>query len=148
MTGQLCSDRLRLIRHGDKNSVSNQKVRKAAFNILLAICRSFFPEPHKFTLFAFGRLPWGFVIADPQSESIAGKPMVVIKRNGCRIMGFIKEGALPSNGMIPLDDAEFKAEQISHGGISKVLDELESLRGREAAMALRKEFGLPSRAES
>jgi len=147
MTGQLRSDRLRLLRHADRNSIANQKLRKAAFNILFAICKAFIPEPHNFRGFAFGRLPWGFIIAGPQSDPSPAdlRTCVVLKQNGRTVMGFVKEGALPENGMLSFGDAEFIAERIGYEGISKVLDELEFLRGREAAVALMKELGLPSR---
>ena len=60
-------------------------------------------------------------------------------------MGFVKEGALPENGMLSFGDAEFIAEQLNNGFVSNLLDELASLRGREAAVALMKELGLPSK---
>jgi hypothetical protein len=143
---------MRLIPCGDYDSDSNQKIRKAAFNIVFAITRAFLPNipTDGFSLLVADCFriktrhlieykEWFLVEVGMYEYCGVGHDLVEI----C-YWHISDKGEMSINSRTTsLDAARIVAEHIAHGWLPGVLKELEDKHGHGAAAKLAKELGLP-----
>jgi hypothetical protein len=152
MSNQLLNDRNRLMRYGDRDSEANQKIRKAAFNVIFAICKAFLPghPTDSFRILICGqcRIKIRYMCEPATSLLVEVEMYELFSRDAHHediCYWHIDAGGewknVPQSTSLPA--ARVIAEHLANGWLPKVLEELKERRGREAALKLSQELGLP-----